>query len=87
VGAIRRLLGCGQVANIGGSLPLGIFDKWQNHFFFFLVSILLLSGILFFPFFPFFYSFLFFSFPQKQGVIFPIQLRNHFSVFLNFKLN
>jgi len=79
VGAIRQLLGCGQVANIGGSLPLGVFDKWQNHFFLFRIYPLVIRDFIF-PFFLFLFFFLF-SFPQKEGVIFRIELRNHFFFF------
>jgi hypothetical protein len=59
-------------------LQLGIFDKWQNHSFLFGIYLLVIMDFLFSLFF-------FFSFPQKEGVIFPIESRNHF--FLKTKLN
>ncbi len=86
VGAIGELLGCGQVANIGGSLPLGIFDKWQNHFSLFVIYPLVIRDFIF-AFFPFFIILFSFFFSIKVGgVIFPIELRNHFFDFLK-KLN
>jgi hypothetical protein len=65
VGVIWELLGCGQVANIGGSLPLGIFDKWQNHFSLFGIYPLVIRDF-FFPFFLYFILFSFF-FSTKGG--------------------
>ncbi len=68
------------MANIGGSLPLGIFDKWQNHFFLFGIYPLVIRDFIF-AFFPLNF-FLIVYFPQKEeGVIFPIEVRNHFFAF------
>jgi len=67
VGAIRQLLGYAQVANIGGSLPLGIFDKWQNHFFLFGIYPLVIGDFIF-PFFLFsFFNYFYFFFSPKGG--------------------
>jgi hypothetical protein len=67
VGAIGELLGCGQVANIGGFLPLGIFDKWQNHFFSFWYLSSCFQGFYFYLFSFYYYSFFFFLFHKGRG--------------------
>jgi hypothetical protein len=66
VGAIGELLGCGQVANIGGSLPLGIFDKWQKSLFSFWYLSSCYQGF-YFSLFSFFNIFSLFLFHKRRG--------------------